>query len=123
MCAVFNFSFILCGMPALDPFSAASRPMPPGHFDDVPSMPLTFAATLHSIDLNVDHRRLPRPRREKEETTVFPIAAYSHSRHGSSASLEEFQDLRLDQQVGSDEWLQTEVARCIDQALGALDLK
>lgn len=116
------YLYILGVMPALDLFSAASRPMPPGDFDSGPSKPLNFAATLHSRDINVDHPRLPKPRREKEDHQ-FPTSPYSHARHGSAASLDDFKALRIDHAVGSDEWMQAEVARCVDQALGTLDLK
>lgn len=92
-------------MPVVDPFSAASRPLPPQGLDQRPSEPLPFAATLHPIQLNHQthpshppapstiYGKLPKPvykktqRKEEEAAVVYPSPQYSHSRHASTASL------------------------------------
>lgn len=106
-------------MPALDPFSASSRPMPPMSFDAGPSKPLGFAASfehpLHSVDLN----RLPKPRRAREPAPNFPASPFTHSRQTSAGSI----DFKLDFEVGGDDWMQAEIAKCVDAATGTLDLK
>ena len=108
-------------MPALDPFSAASRPMLP--FDTLPSRPLQFAATLHPIDLEsptTSYKQL-KPRRQKESTPeIFPSPQYSLSRHAIPPSLN--QEFETEIEVGSDEWMQAQVARCVDTAKGDLDI-
>jgi hypothetical protein len=109
-------------MPALDPFSASSRPMLA--FDALPKQPLRFADTLHSIDQNTP--RPPKPKRDEHHHKIYPIPAYTHTRTGSSSS---DADIRVDHSsqrhpvVGSDEWMSAEVARCVDRADGTLDLK
>ncbi len=110
-------------MPALDPFSAASKPMLP--FDNLPSRPLPFAATLHPIDLNspnvTSSKILPKPRIHKESNPKhFPSPQYSHSRHVSSTSLNEV--LGKPVVIGSDDWMQSEVAKCVDSASGNLTI-
>jgi len=117
----------LDSMPALDPFSASSRPML--SFDTLPKQPLEFAATLHSIDLNAP--RLPKPKRHTDlPSKAYPLPVYSHSRHPSTAPCQDNKDnsqhrhtRRRSIEVGSDEWMSAEVARCVDCANGTLDLK
>lgn len=121
-------------MPALDPFSALSRPML--SFDALPSRPLQFAETLHPIDLNSVELalpvRLPKPLRAREAfPKQYPVPPYNHSR-SVSASLVVRRDLTdisfrpvVDGEdiVGNDEWMQAQVARCVDLATGDLDIR
>ena len=109
-------------MPALDPFSASSRPMLP--FDTIPSRPLPFAATLHPIDLgsapNSLPQKLPKARRHKEPAPKsLPLPQYRQSPSTSSSFRE---DGAKPVVVGSDEWMQIEIARCVDSAKGDLDI-
>ena len=109
-------------MPALDPFSAASRPMLP--FDTLPSRPLPFAATLHPIDLNDAHnlslQKLPKARRHREPAPKsFPLPQYRQSPLTSMALHQNGVNPVV---VGSDEWMQAEIARCVDSAKGDLDI-
>ncbi|KAK1921774.1 hypothetical protein DB88DRAFT_499170 [Papiliotrema laurentii] len=111
-------------MPALDPFSASSRPMIP--FDSLPSKPLPFAATLQPIDQNADASKLPKPKRRPEQfPQKYPLPAYAHSRH-SSFDVREL-GFVLDQPaadvVGSDEWMKKRVNECVDSAKGELHIK
>ena len=94
-------------------------------FDSLPSRPLKFAETLQPIDLNFGSpSKLPKPKLHKEPIPqVFPPPQY-HSRHASTTSLKDFGELSLEpKDVGSDEWMQQEVARCVDEANGKLDIK
>ncbi|WWD21688.1 hypothetical protein CI109_106174 [Kwoniella shandongensis] len=117
-------------MPAVDPFSAASKPLLP--VDSLPSQPLQFAATLHHEEhltgSSAVTNKLPRPRRQKEPTPAnFPTPQYSHSRHTSEVS-NVFSDLTLGSpgsrrgQIGDDDWMQAQVARCVDAAKADLDI-
>ncbi|CAK9785584.1 unnamed protein product [Cutaneotrichosporon oleaginosum] len=118
-------------MGLVDPFSAASKPMP--DWDTIPSRPLPFAATLHALDLNAPCiPRLPRPLRSdyEELPKVFPSPPYRHGQHGSqTASLALRHDgpsspsWRLPRgKPGSDEWMESMVANCVDNAKCDLDL-
>lgn len=122
---------------AVDPMSASSRPMIP--FDSLPSRPLPFGATpdmLQPINVNTSHltnasSKLPKPRLAKESLPrEFPAPAYSHSRHASNMSIHStIADLNLngkserDLELGSDEWMSMQVAKCVDSAAGTLDLR
>ena len=122
-------------MPALDPFSASSRPMKP--FDSLPSEPLRFAATLRPIDQNADagpSSKLPKPKKYKDDIPeVFPLPAYSHSPRASydMRYLSSALDLsaggygkRSEQAlIGGDAWMQDRVAQCVDSANGVLDIR
>lgn len=115
-------------MGLIDPFSAASKPMP--DWDAIPSRPLPFAATLHALDLNTPHPRLPRPlRTDREELPkIFPSPPYNHGRHGSSSYQHTGSPTGRRQSrglpaVGSDEWMESMVADCVDNAKTNLELK
>jgi len=122
-------------MPALDPFSASSRPMRP--FDSLPSEPLRFAATLRPIDQNADagpSSKLPKPKKYKDDIpAVFPLPVYSHSpkasydmRYLSSAldlSTGVYNKRDEQTQIGGDAWMQERVAQCVDSAKGVLDIR
>lgn len=98
--------------------------------DSLPSQPLQFAATLRPIDLNAPSAattKLPRPRRREEFIPkVFPTPPYTHSRHPSTASIQDnFNDLSLANKsatVGTDEWMQQKVDKCLDDASGNLEI-
>jgi len=92
-------------------------------FDNLPSRPLPFAATLHPIDINTpaasSPHKFPKPRRHKEVLPpTFPSPQYSHSRQVSSDSVKVDSEKPI--VIGSDEWMQAEVARCVDSAKGDL---
>ncbi|KAL7419129.1 hypothetical protein Q5752_005965 [Cryptotrichosporon argae] len=118
-------------MPILDPFAAASRPMPNL---DGPSFPLPFAAALVPLDPNVaapPSLPLPKPRRTHHGDglpTAFPPAPYGHTRHASQSSLLTRKDLVQPatppgaKRIGSDEWMQEEVAKCVDAAEYTLNI-
>ncbi|OXG53487.1 hypothetical protein J010_05331 [Cryptococcus neoformans] len=114
--------------PIVDLFSASSKPMP--MVDSLPSQPLQFAATLRPIDLNAPSAataKLPKPRRGEEFIPkVFPTPPYIHSRHPSTASIQDtFNDLSLPDKsttVGTDEWMQQKVDKCLDDASGNLEI-
>lgn len=119
-------------MGLIDPFSAASKPMP--DWEAIPSRPLPFAATLHALDLNAPHTpRLPRPIRDDRDELPkeFPTPAYSHSRYGDrstsrplayGSSLSPSRSLSKSK-PGSDEWMERKVAECLDNAKGTLILE
>jgi hypothetical protein len=121
-------------MGLVDPFSAASKPMP--DWDSIPSRPLPFAATLHALDaldLNAPSTpRLPRPLRSdyEELPKIFPSPPYSHGRQGSqSPSISRGPDRPFSPsrtaprgKPGSDEWMESMVAHCVDNAITTLDL-
>lgn len=113
----------------VDPFSAASKPMP--DWESMPSRPLPFAATLEALDINGQEsaaQRLPRPvRREKDGIpAAFPTPVYSHDRSkqsSPSAGLSRRQSYgSAEQEIGSDEWMQRKVGECVDNARCELDL-
>lgn len=118
-------------MGLIDPFSAASKPMP--DWDSIPSRPLPFAATLHALDLNAPHPpRLPRPLRNDQEVLPknFPSPPYSHARQSGQSTHQPLgTDGRLSPtrslargEPGSDEWMESMVAACVDNAKGDLVL-
>lgn len=114
--------------PIVDLFSASSKPMP--MVDSFPSQPLQFADTLRPINLNTPlaaTAKLPRPRRREESIPkVFPAPPYTHSRHPSTASIQDsFNDISFagkSATVGTDEWMQQKVDRCLDDASGNLEI-
>ena len=101
-------------------------------FDSLPSRPLPFAATLRPIDTATPpialNWKLPKPRRLKDDLpTIFPDPPYSHSRRNSAFGLGQVGNV-LDHpqpptELGGDEWMQREVEKCLDSALGMLNLK
>lgn len=113
----------------VDPFSAASKPMP--DWDSMPSRPLPFAATLEALNLNGPEsatQHLPRPvRREKDGIpAAFPTPVYSHDR-STSLSASKGTSRRLsyssaELEIGSDEWIQKKVGECVDNARCELDI-
>ena len=103
-------------------------------FDDIPSKPLPFAATLLPNDQSAhasasDHEscRLPKPRKPYKDTIPLarPSSPYAHVRHGSFDWHDFGQSLEYSTtvEVGSDEWMQRRVEECVDTSRGVLDLK
>jgi hypothetical protein len=98
-----------------------------GAFDSQPKVPLPFAATLHDIDLNLQSSRSP-PIRRKDLPKAYLPPACSPIRNGTSSSLGAIDRLALttshvNSEVGSDEWMASEVGHCVDSAIGVLNLK
>ncbi|BEJ12504.1 hypothetical protein CspHIS471_0209640 [Cutaneotrichosporon sp. HIS471] len=102
-------------------------------WDSIPSRPLPFAATLHALDLNAPSTpRLPRPVRcdYEELPKIFPSPPYSNARQGnqstsiSSGAVPEFSPSRTlpRGRPGSDEWMESMVANCVDNAKCDLNL-
>lgn len=113
----------------VDPFSAASKPMP--DWDSIPSRPLPFAATLETLDLNGPGsatQHLPKPvRREKDGLpAAFPTPVYSHDRSprplAASGTGRRLSYGSAEQEIGSDEWIQKKVGECVDNARCELDI-
>jgi len=120
-------------MGVLHPFSAASKPMQ--DWDAMPSRPLPFAATLHTLDLNAQpaasSSKIPRPRRHDVPSDTpprpTPASTSMHARYGS-VSTSPYRTPLLSSpsarrpEVGSDDWMQMMVAHCVDNAKCDLEL-
>lgn len=112
----------------VDPFSAASKPMP--DWESMPSRPLPFAATLEALDLNESQsatQHLPKPRRREKDgiPAAFPTPVYSHDRSPRPSASGTSRRLSYgsgEQEIGSDEWIQRRVGECVDNARCELDI-
>lgn len=113
-------------MPAVDPFSASSRPM--NLFDSAPSDPLLFASTLQTLDPNIPSltastsslglgRPSSKARQYREPLpTAFPAPIWTRHERSSSVSSEAVLH-------GSDEWMDGQLRKCIDKAEPELNLR
>lgn len=123
-------------MPAVDPLSASARPFIPHEFAALDRV--GRGGTLQRIDQNAtDTLSLPSDPQLKQRVykdSLPPPAAHSspywHWRTSSSTSINDLEQIHLHAspvpsavQVGSDQWMDDEVSRCLVMAKADLDIK
>jgi len=118
-------------MPAVDPFSASFRPFVSRDKVDRRDVlqPIDRNTTTGTTPLGPSSSApLPKPRKYRDELPQkYYEPPYRHGRDGSIASLD-FESLALetrhhDGEIGSDHWMDMEITRCLDNSMGALDVK
>lgn len=122
-------------MPAVDPLSASARPFVTHEFV---SLDRASRTTLQKLDQNATVTRsssgeVNSKTRIYKDSLPSPsqnIPPYTHWRTASSTSLQDFEQINLHTNprssvvdVGSDQWMDDEVSRCLVAAKADLDIK